>query len=275
MEIAFLDHPGARALAAHVRGLDRDGWVRVGDPLSAVFVIAPGVVAEADAVADSVAAVTALWTGRVGPFARNLAERRFAPAVGPPVLSPSSPEWPVTAARLLRRLVRATRGLPRAGEFTWDHIGSTSVPGLAAKAVVDLQLGVPSLDEVAGLCDAVLAAGFVDVARQVPDSPGVLTDMVRNWPDPGASWGKRLFASGDPGCRSILHVREIGSPWWSLTRGFRDLLRVDAGLRAEYERTKRDLTRVHARDEGNDAYTRSKTAFFDRVHHRLVGGHKG
>ncbi|MBM7774504.1 GrpB-like predicted nucleotidyltransferase (UPF0157 family) [Actinokineospora baliensis] len=163
-----------------------------------------------------------------------------------------------------------TRGL---GEgFTWDHIGSTSVPGLAAKDVVDLQVGVPSLDDVGGLAEAVLAAGFVDVALTVPGSPGVVRDAVRGRRRRGVRWDKRLFASGDPGCRAILHVREIGSPWWGFTRAFRDLLRADAGVRGEYEQVKRDLTGVHAGDVDNDRYTVAKSVFFDRVQHVLDEG---
>ncbi|MCP2303280.1 dephospho-CoA kinase [Actinokineospora globicatena] len=250
---------------ARLAELDRDGVTRLGEVGGAALVLGGHASPEVDVVVSSAGDLDAVWVGRVEPFARNVAEGRFAMAAGPPRLHPWDAEWAVVAARLLRRLGRAT-ALPG---VVWDHIGSTSVPGLAAKPVIDLQMGVPSLDALPGLAQALSSVGFVDVAPHVPGSPGVLRDTPRDWFGAGARWDKRLFASADPGRRAILHVREIGSPWWHYTRAFRDLLHVDAGVRREYEAVKRDLAVAHAADEGNDAYTVAKTAFFDSVQHHL------
>jgi dephospho-CoA kinase len=210
-----------------------------------------------------------LWESRLEPFARNLALRRFASIPGAPVLAEWSPEWATTASRLVNRLAHATRQLDRAAEFSWDHIGSTSVPELAAKPIIDLQLGVPSLDHLDGLTEALLATGFVDVAGVVPHSPGVLRDMARGAVGPGVRWDKRLFASADPGQLAILHVRQLDSPWWSYTIRFRDLLRSEPETRRAYERTKRQLTEAHSQDPDYDRYTLAKTPFFDMVQSRL------
>ncbi|SES45733.1 dephospho-CoA kinase [Actinokineospora terrae] len=245
--------------------LDRAGLTRLGSVEGAAFVIGGRGSPDVDAVVSSVEELEALWVGRVEPFARNVAEGRFAAAVGPPRLSAWDPEWAVAAGRLVGRLSRRW-GAPG---LVWDHIGSTSVPGLAAKPVVDLQLGVPSLDGLVGLAEALAGAGFVDVAPHAPGSPGVLRDAPRAQVGAGARWDKRLFASADPGRRAILHVREIGSPWWHYTRAFRDLLRADPQLRRDYETVKRDLTVAHAGDSGNDAYTIAKTTFFNTIQDRL------
>ncbi|WP_170224382.1 GrpB family protein [Actinokineospora cianjurensis] len=245
--------------------LDRAGLTRLGSVEGAAFVIGGRGSPDVDAVVSSVEELEALWVGRVEPFARNVAAGRFAAAVGPPRLSAWDPGWAVVAGRLLGRLGRRVG----VAGVVWDHIGSTSVPGLAAKPVVDLQLGVPSLAELPGLAEALAGAGFVDVAPHVPGSPGVLRDAPRGRVGAGARWDKRLFASADPGQRAILHVREIGSPWWHYTRSFRDLLRADPRLRRDYEAIKRDLAAAHAGDSGNDAYTVAKTAFFDTIQDRL------
>ncbi|ONI87632.1 hypothetical protein ALI144C_09290 [Actinosynnema sp. ALI-1.44] len=181
---------------------------------------------------------------------------------GAPRLEPHNPEWAVTADRLLRRLARFVAR----PDYAWDHIGSTSVQGLAAKPIVDLQIGVPSLRDVDGIDAAVARAGFVDVAKIAPNSPGVLRDNPRG---AGNFWEKRLFASADPGQYAILHVRQLDSPWWHYTTRFRDLLRSDETLRGDYERMKRGLVEANAGETNYDKYTIAKTAFFDAIQHRL------
>ncbi|AHH99815.1 hypothetical protein KALB_6456 [Kutzneria albida DSM 43870] len=199
---------------------------------------------------------------RLEPFAQNVANRRFAVSTGSPELAEWDPSWSITAERLLNRLRSALPGWPG---LRWDHIGSTSVPGLAAKPIIDLQLGVPCLDQLDGLDEALLAVGFTDVALLAPDSPGVLRDAQRGATGPDARWDKRLFASADPGQRAILHVRQIDSPWWRYTTRFRDLLRADPVVRHDYEQAKRQLTDGRS----YDAYTVAKTAFFDTIQARL------
>jgi dephospho-CoA kinase len=181
---------------------------------------------------------------------------------GPPKLSPPDPAWADTANRLIEQLKTLVSG----EGFVWDHIGSTSVPGLAAKPFIDLQLGVPSLDHLDGLAEALSPAGFVDVATTRPGSPGVLRDMVRG-NRASSRWDKRLFASE----QAILHVRQLDSAWWHYTIRFRDLLRTDTSLRQRYQRMKLDLAAAHGEDEDYDQYTLAKTAFFDAIQDRLDG----
>jgi GrpB-like predicted nucleotidyltransferase (UPF0157 family) len=189
---------------------------------------------------------------------------------GPPRLLPSDPAWPGAASALIESLSGQVRHLAGSAEFRWDHIGSTSVPGLAAKPIIDLQLGVPSLDRLEGLAEVLAPAGFVDVATIVPDSPGVLRDDVRG-SRPTSRWDKRLFASDRPGWHAILHVRQLDSAWWYYTIRFRDLLRADSDLRLRYEQLKRALASAHGQDANYDRYTLAKTAFFDEIQERLDG----
>lgn len=179
------------------------------------------------------------------------------------LLADSDPALAEVAAHELDRL-RAALAEP---SWTYDHIGSTSVPGLRAKPIVDLQLGVrPLPPEGSPFDETLLALGYRPSTGSRPDSPGVYRDMVR---EPGlapeAAYRKRLYV----GERVILHVRLLGSPWWSYTVLFRDWLRADAEGRAAYQRTKEELAARYAGAPDYDDYTRAKTAFFDEVQRRF------
>src|SRR5882757_4415199 len=133
------------------------------------------------------AAVDDLWHNRLMPFERHVREATFPDRGGPKIVDYDQ-EWPRDARRLIARLKLA------AGDkaLSVDHIGSTAVPGLAAKDVIDLQMAVRSLDDADKLADALAGAGFPVLPGFTRDSPRV-TD-----PDP-ERWRKRLHASADPG----------------------------------------------------------------------------
>jgi GrpB-like predicted nucleotidyltransferase (UPF0157 family) len=208
-----------------------------------------------------------LWADRLAPFARHMAG--ITPmTMGPASLRPHDPELPAAATRLLDR-VRA--GLAQSGlddgRWTYDHIGSTAVPGLRAKRIIDLQIGADALPAEGSPADQVLeAAGFVLATGSRPDSPGVYRDGVKQ-PGlaPDAAYHKRLYFRADPSLPAILHVRQLGAPWWSYTVQFRDWLRASPDGRRAYEHAKQQAVDAHANDADYDDYTRAKAAFFDQV----------
>ena len=82
-----------------------------------------------------------LWFERLVPFNANLLAGTRARRPDLPTIAPPDPTWPAQADRLVARIADALGDrAPRV-----EHIGSTSVPGLAAKDVIDLQVGVTSL----------------------------------------------------------------------------------------------------------------------------------
>lgn len=206
-------------------------------------------------VAETLAAVDELWHERLVPFEENVRLRRRAPRgpaaiVPPPVADP----WPAQAERVLARLRRA------GGAHVLDahHIGSTAVPGLAAKDVLDLQVGVASLSDADEMADALADAGFA------PTTPGLWHDTPKpGHPDP-ADWQKRYHASSDPDRPVNLHVRVTGSPGWRFALAFRDWLRADPGARSEYETLKRSLSRESA-GRPRRAYAELKEPWFTEV----------
>jgi dephospho-CoA kinase len=180
------------------------------------------------------AAVDTLWRERLVGFEENVRLRRGPPR-GAPRLVPADPTWPAQAERILARVRHAAgpRGL------RVDHIGSTAVPGLAAKDVLDLQLTVASLAEADALADPLGEAGF-------PVLPGFDSDTPQPDLDPDPEhWRKRVHVSADPGRWVNLHLRAEGSPGWRYALLFPAWLRADPGALAEYEALKRRLAGEH------------------------------
>lgn len=200
-----------------------------------------------------VEAVDELWHTRLVPFADNLS-RGIRSRLLRPVLSAPDPAWPAAAERLAER-IRYALG-DRVARI--DHIGSTAVAGLAAKDVVDLQVGVADLSDAdePAFAAGMTRAGFVAV-------PEIAGDRTRH----GTVWEKRFYGSADPGRIAHIHVREVGSPGWRWALAFRDLLRADARMRAEYAALK---ARLAASSIGTDEYAQAKEPWFAALDERIA-----
>jgi GrpB-like predicted nucleotidyltransferase (UPF0157 family) len=154
--------------------------------------------------------------------------------------------------------------LPDSRHFVYEHIGSTAVPGLAAKPIIDLQVRMPSLPALDRLAVLLTGSGFVPAHGARPDSPGVHRDNPRPCdPADAALYEKRLFH--DPDRAVILHIRRTDSPFAQFVVLFRDWLRDNPEQANLYQQTKRRLAEQHAGDGDYDDYTRSKSAFFDQT----------
>lgn len=136
---------------------------------------------------------------------------------GQVVLAEPDPAWATTAAYLVRDI----RGAIGATALVLEHAGSTSVPGLPAKPVLDLVLGVPDPVDEAAYVPALEALGY-DLHIREPE-----------WHE------HRLLKRTDPAVN--LHVFAAGSDEIDRMLAFRDHLRCDASDRELYLRTKREL----------------------------------
>ncbi len=195
-----------------------------------------------------------LWQERLQPYARNLAAGERAPRAAP-ALHPYDQDWPRQAGNLAARLARST------GRRV-DHIGSTAVPGLAAKDVVDLMVTVADMAEADALREALSSAGFPRIRGIYRDEPKA------DVPDP-SQWAKRLHGSADPGRPAHVHVRAGGTACWRYALAFRDWLRADAPARADYSRLKERVMAEHAQDADWSAYAAGKEPWFDAAWPRL------
>lgn len=221
--------------------------------------------AAADVVLDNsgtlgelVIQVDRLWDNRLAPFARNLSAGMQAERPGGPRLMPAQSSWPRDARRLMDRIAKALAAVQQDGVLGLEHIGSTAVPGLDAKDVIDLQLAVQDLAAADALASILAAAGFPLVPGAGADTPKP-TDM-----DPQL-WQKRFHANADPGRAVNLHVRTAGSPGWRYALMFRDWLRDDPSALQLYAALKSELAGRFAGSASTRAYAEAKEPWFTDV----------
>lgn len=197
------------------------------------------------------AAVERLWSQRLVSFEANVRTRTRVRGADAPALVPAEPTWPAQAERLAQRVARAAGERARGVQ----HIGSTSLPGIAAKDVIDLQLAVDSLTDADAVTAALADAGFP------PAEAHEGWDHVHPalGGSPGGTWPKRFHGGADPGRVVHLHVREHGSPGWRAALLMRDWWRAEPAARHEYEQAK---LRLAATSPTTSAYAEAKEPFF-------------
>lgn len=125
-----------------------------------------------------------------------------------------------------------------------DHVGSTAVPGLGAKPIVDIQISVAALEPTDPFRIPLEGLGYVFRADN-PDR------------------GKRYFREPPGTPRTHVHVREAGSETERSTLLFRDYLRAHGHEAARYEDLKRELAGRYRDDRR--AYTDAKGAFISEA----------
>lgn len=151
------------------------------------------------------------------------------------------PAWPAKFAEE-KAVILKTLGAWLAGSP--EHVGSTAVPGLAAKPVIDIMAPVESLEAAR---DAILAARAADYVHY-PYRPESM-----HW-----------FCKPAPEFRTHhLYLVPSGSRVWRERIAFRDALRRDPALRLEYQRLKLGLAAQYRNDR--EAYTEAKHPFISKV----------
>jgi dephospho-CoA kinase len=200
---------------------------------------------------------TRLWHERIVPFAENLQAGR--PAQTAPRLVPSDPTWPDQARRIVARL-KTTCG-HRA--LRVNHIGSTAVPGLDAKDVIDIQVTVDSLATADELAQALLTAGYPRkeaVTADVVKLDGRSTVVEFDHAHDATLWGKRYHESADPGRPTHVHLRVAGWPNQQFALLFVDWLIANPAVQQEYSAVKRAAEAQGHPDTGS--YADAKEPWF-------------
>lgn len=155
-------------------------------------------------------------------------------------LQPHDPEW-LEAATEIRSQIGDASGLP---PDRIQHIGSTAVPGLPAKPILDIDLGLLDSDDHKQIVLALVSNGFIDRGYK---SEGI---------------GHLLVRESKPEVRTVhVHVVRYNSPGWRRDLAFRDALRRHPSLRERYANLKIDLAERFPTDR--TAYRRRKNAFFE------------
>jgi dephospho-CoA kinase len=185
-----------------------------------------GRLAAADALLDNngtedelLSQVDQLWQDRIVGFNDNLINGSVSdrPDSAPVAYDDS---WPPAASRLIGRIRRVLRA-PGEPAVAVEHIGSTSVPGLVARDVIDLQVGVRVITDAddAGFVRALADKGF-------PRTQGY------------------LHGNADPGRMVRLYVRQTDDPAWRNSLLLRDWLRAEAGEREACSTLKSQLAQT-------------------------------
>ncbi|WP_127588347.1 GrpB family protein [Paenibacillus koleovorans] len=167
----------------------------------------------------------------------------------PIVVVPYDPKWPVE----FRTIGTAIRGALAELAVRIDHIGSTSVVGLDAKPVIDVQVAVESFDQCDPIVQRLAAIGY----RYRADNP----DLT-----------KRYFRE-PPGAKRVhLHVREHGS--WSEQTAllFRDYLRQHPEDCKRYAETKYSLMQQYQHER--EHYVEAKDPIIWEILRRASGWSK-
>lgn len=131
-----------------------------------------------------------------------------------------------------------------------QHVGSTAVPGMPAKPIIDILASVSTWDRFEAIVERLAAIGYVYTPESESDDPT-----------------RKVFRKGPSDMASIrthhLHVTEPASGYWQRIVGFRDQLRDDPSDADDYVRLKRELVAAFRND--SRSYTRGKQEFVRRI----------
>lgn len=128
-----------------------------------------------------------------------------------------------------------------------EHVGSTSVPGLDAKPIIDIMLGFETLD-----------------TSRIIESMELLA--YKHWKEDTFQHVRLMFTkwSEDMTRRLVnVHATIKGSEFWNEQIRFRDKLRENQALAREYAQLKKELARTYESDP--DSYTAAKTEFVRKI----------
>jgi dephospho-CoA kinase len=206
-----------------------------------------------------------VWNHRIVPFAANLSAGHVARR--PVRLVPADPAWPDQAARIVARLKTACG----AKALRVDHVGSTAVPGLEAKDVIDIQVTVESLAAADELAGQLLPAGYPRIDHITADivKPIARSTVARyDHNDDPALWDKRIHGSADPGRPTNVHLRVEGWPDQQFALLFVDWLKTNPDVRDEYLSVKHDAERAASPDGAIERYLAVKEPWFFKAYRR-------
>ena len=167
------------------------------------------------------------------------------------VSHPYKPSWPQEFEAIKTSLSTILGSLA----LRIDHIGSTSVPGLGAKDVIDIQITVQTLTP--NIPAALTTAGYQYYASITHDHVPLGADATPHL------WEKQLFQQPPNQRRANIHVRVDGSPNQEYPLLFRDYLRTHPNSAKSVELIKREIAKRHADDM--DAYYDIKDPVYDLI----------
>ncbi len=172
--------------------------------------------------------------GGTGEMGASGHDRQLGVPAGKVRLIEYNPAWPGDFARERDRIATALADL----SVTIEHVGSTAVPGMTAKPLIDMMVGIPDIAWHARAIAPLEAIGYAYKGEYgIPD--------------------RHFFVLGDPTTHHV-HLVQYGGHFWHLNLAFRDHLRAVADARTRYTDEK---VRLHAAfPDSREKYTAGKDA---------------
>ncbi len=159
------------------------------------------------------------------------------------VIAPYNPNWPKLAAAELATIKECVP-LPY---VAMEHLGSTSVPGLDAKPLIDIFIAMEAMNDIPAWTAGLKNLGYID------------------WPENPDKMHERFFKGMPPfgiGRTHHIHILPIGDDFTQRVR-FRDLLRQNDALRKSYAKLKIDLASTLSKDR--EGYRNAKSDFIKKA----------
>lgn len=173
-------------------------------------------------------------------------------------LVPYNTEWPLMAQTEIEKIKSA---FPIDAIADIQHVGSTAIAGLSAKPILDIQIAVPSLENIKLIAVPILQKLGYEYWANNPDLNRMF--FVKGMPP----YGKQRTHHA--------HIFEQNSDHWRNKLLFRDYLRLHPDVAKEYEQLKIKLAQEHLYDR--EKYTDEKLDFVNRVlqlakKHQIISG---
>lgn len=159
------------------------------------------------------------------------------------------PQWPILYEEEKARIL----GVIGHKVVAIEHIGSTAVPGLGAKPIIDIMVAVRHLSEAEQCIEPLQSVGY----EYVPEHEDFIPE-------------RRYFRKGHPETHRHLHIVEPTSDFWERHLFFRDYLRAHPKVARQYYELKRQLATKSGSDR--QTYTDAKTPFIESVITRARAG---
>jgi GrpB-like predicted nucleotidyltransferase (UPF0157 family) len=180
-------------------------------------------------------------------FVRAVISRARRDSKAPITIVDYDEDWPAEYDAEKTRLLAQIGGL--AVEI--EHVGSTSVPGLAAKPIIDIMVGIRTMADAEKCIEGMRRLGY----EYVPEFEDAFPE-------------RRYFRKGHPEQRLHVHVVETTSAFWRRHTAFRDYLHAHPETAAGYAALKRRLAAQYPLD--SEAYTGGKTGFIRGIEEKAA-----
>jgi GrpB-like predicted nucleotidyltransferase (UPF0157 family) len=161
----------------------------------------------------------------------------------PVVIVDYNPQWPILYEQEKSLILGAIGHIIAAIE----HVGSTAVPGLGAKPIIDIMIGLHRLDDAVECIPRLQSLGY----QYVPEFEASIPE-------------RRFFRKGPDEARSHhIHMVEQVSEFWKRHLQFRDYMRAHPEEVRQYQQLKQELAARFGSDR--DGYSRAKAPFIQSV----------